>query len=127
MTTLADLKAGDEFLFVGQVTAADQVTGLSLTLYGPSGVQAAAAVIAPTGVMTGQLAAAPNLVPVTIVTGFAPVAVGDVMQNDRTGETMVARWSQIGPDGSVTWASAPGHQVIYTAQGWTAVGHVAGL
>jgi hypothetical protein len=82
-------------------------------------------VISPAGVMSGQLAAAPGQVPVTVVTGFAPVAVGDVLQNDRTGETLVARWSQIGPDGSVTWASAAGHQVIYTAQGWTAIGHVA--
>jgi len=51
MTTLADLAAGDEFLFACQVTGLDQVTGLSLALYGPGRVMAAAAVIAPTGVM----------------------------------------------------------------------------
>jgi hypothetical protein len=125
MTTLADLAAGDEFLFIGQVTALDPVAGLSLSLFGPASAMAGSAVIAPSGVMSGQLAAAPNEVPVTLVTGFAPVAVGDVLQNDRTGETLVARWSQIGPDGSVTWASAAGHEVVYSGQGWTAVGHVA--
>ena len=124
MTTLADLRAGDEFLFVGQVTGLDPVAGLTLSLFGPASAQAGSAVISPAGVMSGQLAAAPALVPVTIVTGFAPVSVGDVMQNNRTGETLVARWSQIGPDGSVTWASAASHQVVYTGQGWTVVGHV---
>ena len=98
-----------------------------MSLFGPASALAGSAVIAPSGVMTGQLAAAPAQVPVTLVTGFAPVAVGDVMQNDRTGETLVARWSQIGPDGTVTWASAAGHLVIYPAQGWTRVGHVTGL
>jgi len=127
MTTLADLAVGDEFLFIGQVTALDPVTGLSLSLFGPASAQAGTAVIAPTGAMSGQLAAAPDQVPVTVVTGFAPVSVGDVMQNDRTGETLVARWSQIGADGTVSWASAASHQVIYTAQGWTTVGHVDGL
>lgn len=124
MTTLADLRPGDEFLFACQVTALDQVTGLSLSLFGPASALAGSAVISPAGVMSGQLAAAPGQVPVTVVTGFAPVSVGDVMQNDRTGETLVARWSQIGPDGSVTWASAAGHQVVYTGQGWTVIGHV---
>ena len=125
MTTLADLVTGDEFLFIGQVTALDPVAGLTLSLFGPASALAGSAVIAPTGVMSGQLAAAPGQVPVTVVTGFAPVAVGDVMQNDRTGETMVARWSQIDPNGAVTWASAASHQVVYSGQGWTTIGHVA--
>ncbi|HSZ38459.1 MAG TPA: hypothetical protein VK817_00730 [Trebonia sp.] len=124
MTTLADLAVGNEFLFIGQVTALDPVAGLSLSLFGPASAQAGSAVISPAGAMSGQLAAAPNQVPVTIVTGFAPVSVGDVLQNNRSGETLVCRWSQIGPDGSVTWASAASHQVIYTGQGWTTVGHV---
>jgi hypothetical protein len=124
VTTLADLRPGDEFLFIGQVTALDPVAGMTLSLFGPASAMAGSAVIAPTGAMSGQLAAAPGLVPVTVVTGFAPVAAGDVMQNDRTGETLVARWSQIGPDGTVSWASAASHQVVYAAQGWTVIGHV---
>ena len=124
MTTLADLKAGDEFLFACQVAGLDQVTGLSLALFEPGRVMAASAVISPTGAMSGQLSAPPGLVPVTVVTGFAPVSVGDVMQNGRTGETMVCRWSAIGPDGSVTWASASSPQVTYPSQGWAVIGHV---
>ena len=79
MATLADLVPGDQFLFACSVTAVDQVTGLSLGLYGPGRALAATAVISPAGVMSGQLAAAPDQVPVTIVTGFAPVSVGDVL------------------------------------------------
>jgi hypothetical protein len=125
MTTLADLAAGQQFLFACQVTAVDQVTGISLALYGPGRIQAASAVISPAGAMTGQLAAAPNLVPVTIVTGFAPVSVGDVLENAATGENAVCRWSQIGADGTVTWSSATSHQVAYPAAGWTTIGHVS--
>jgi hypothetical protein len=127
VTTLADLQPGDEFLFACQVTSLDPTAGLGLALYGPGRVEAATAVIAPTGVMTGQLAAAPAQVPVTVITGFAPVTVGDILVNDATGETMLCRWSQIGPDGTVTWAAAPGHQVIYPARGWTVAGHADGF
>jgi hypothetical protein len=124
--TLADLKPGDQFLFACQVTTLD-ASGLGLALYGPGRTEAAAAVIAPSGVMTGQLAAPPGQVPVTVITGYAPVAVGDIMTSDATGETMVCRWSQIGPDGTVTWSAAPGHQVIYPARGWTVAGHADGF
>jgi len=123
VTTLADLTLGQQFLFACSVTAADQVTGISLGLYGPGRVQAAAAVISPAGVMSGQLAAPPDQVPVTLVTGFAPVSVGDVMEN-AAGETLVARWSQISPDGTVTWSSSADHRVIYPAAGWTNIGHL---
>ena len=127
MTTLADLQPGQQFLFACQVTAVDQVTGLSLGLYGPGRVQAASAVISPAGVMSGQLAAPPGQVPVTIVTGFAPVSVGDIMQSDSTGETMVCRYSQINPDGTVIWSASPGRKVIYPAAGWSVISHVTGL
>lgn len=123
MTSLADLKPGDQFLFACQVMSLD-ASGLGLALYGPGRVQAAAAVISPAGAMTGQLAAAPADVPVTVVTGFAPVTVGDVLENAATGETAVCRWSQISADGTVTWAAAASRQVVYPARGWTVIGHV---
>lgn len=125
MTTLADLVPGDQFLFACQVTAADPVAGMSIALYGPARAEAGSATIAPSGVMSGQLAAAPDQVPVTVVTGFAPVSVGDIMQSDATGETMVCRWSQIGGDGTVTWAAAVDHRVIYPGAGWTVIGHAS--
>jgi hypothetical protein len=127
MTTLADLTPGEQVLFAFAVTAVDPAAGISLGLYGPGRILAATAVIAPSGAMTGQLAAAPAQVPVTVVTGFTPVSVGDIMTSDTTGETMVCRWSQIGPDGTVTWSAAPGHQVIYPARGWTVAGHADGF
>lgn len=122
MITLADVTPGTQFLFACQVTTVD-AQGTALDLYGPGRTLAAVAVIAPTGVMSGQLSAPPDQVPVTVVTGFAPVSVGDVLENQRTGETAVCRWSQISPDGTVQWASAAAHQVIYPAQGWTVIGH----
>jgi len=123
VTTLADLVPGQQFLFVAEVTALDQVTGMSVTLWGPSSTEAATAQITPGGVMTGQLLAPATQTPVTIVTGFAPVGAGDVMQN-ADGETYVCRWSQISPDGTVTWSASPDHRVIYPAAGWTVIGHV---
>lgn len=125
MTTLADLGAGDQFLFAVQVTAVDQVTGFSLALYGPGRVQAAAATISPAGVMAGQLADTPDQVPVTLVTGFVPVGVGDVLEREDTGETAVCRWSQIQPDGTVLWSSSAARRVVYPASGWSVIGHVS--
>jgi len=125
MTTLADLQPGQQFLFACSVTALDQVTGMSLALYGPDRTMAASSVISPAGVMSGQLAAPPDQVPVTVVTGFAPVSVGDVLENEATGETAVARWSEISPaDGTVTWSSSAAHKVIYPGTGWHLIGHV---
>lgn len=127
MTTLADLVTGQQFLFACQVTSTDPMTGTAITLFGPARAQAGTAVISPAGVMSGQLAAAPAQVPVTVVTGFAPVSVGDLMQSGVTGETMVCRWSQIGSDGTVTWSASVDHRVVYPAAGWTVVAHVNGL
>lgn len=127
MTTLGALTAGEEFLFACQVVSNDPVNGLSLTLYGPARQQAGTASISTTGVMSGQLAAPLDQTPVTTVTGYAPVAVGDLMQSDATGETMVARWSDISADGTVMWSAAVDHRVVYPAAGWTNIGHVGGL
>ena len=123
MTVLTDLAAGDQFLFVAQVTLID-TAGYHLTLYGPGSVAAATALIDGTGTMTGSLAEAPGLVPVTKVTGFAPVAAGDVLSSDRTGETMVARSSWITAAGESMWSNTPGATVAYTAAGWTTIAHV---
>ena len=124
-STLAALAPGDEFLFACQVTSNDPAAGMTLALYGPARQQAGTASISPAGVMSGQLAAALSLVPVTTVTGFAPVGAGDVLQNDQTGETMVCRWAQIAADGAVTWSASASRQVAYPARGWTVIGHVA--
>jgi hypothetical protein len=124
VTALADLTVGTQFLFACQVTATDPTAGLTLALYGPGRTEAATATISPAGVMAGQLAAAPDQVPVTVVTGFAPVSVGDVLESAASGETAVCRWSQIGADGNVMWSAAVDHKVIYPGTGWTIIGHV---
>lgn len=123
MTTLADLAIGDQVLFAFEVTAIDPTNGVSMNLYGPSASLAASGVISPTGALTGQLANPANQTPVTKVTGFAPIAVGDVLQ-DGDGNTYVAMWSQIQPDGSTLWAYDAQATVKLPGTGYTNVGHV---
>lgn len=123
MTTLADLQAGGQFLFVATVASIDGA-GYHLNLFGPASAAAGAAVIAPDGTMTGALALPAAQVPVTVITGMAPVSVGDVLESQSSGETAVCRWSALGADGTATWASATGHRVVYPAQGWAVIGHV---
>jgi hypothetical protein len=123
MTSLADLTAGDQFLFVASVESIDDA-GFHLSLFGPAATAAGTAVIGPDGTMAGTLAMAASQVPVTVVTGLVPVSVGDVLESRQSGETAVCRWSQVTPDGTVTWASAAAHEVVYPASGWTIIGHV---
>lgn len=124
MAVLTDLQAGSQFLFVATVLAID-AGGYHLDLFGPSATAAGTAVIGPDGTMSGALALPASQVPVTVVTGLAPVAVGDVLESAATGETAVCRWSQVGADGTVTWASSADHRVVYPARGWSVIGHVS--
>ena len=123
MTALSDLKPGDEFLFVGNVIAID-AQGYHLGLFGPASFQAAVATIDATGVLAGNLNTSPDQIPITIVTGFTPVSVGDVLTSNRTGETMVARAAWITGDGESMWANTTDAKVSYSAAGWSVIGHV---
>lgn len=121
MTTLADVKAGQEILFCGQVTAVD--TAYRLALYGPGAVSAGTVAIdTGTGAITGALAHPAAQVPVTVVSGFAPVTVNDVLSSEQSGETMVARASWVSPDGRCMWSPSPSRTVAYTAEGWSKIG-----
>lgn len=123
MTTLASLTAGQAFMFVAQVTAIDGA-GTHVSLFGPASAAGGTALIDPAGVMTGQLTTAPADIPVTVVTEFAQVTAGDVLSNDSTGETMVARAVTVTEDGSYQWSSSPAGGVVYRTAGWTIIGHV---
>lgn len=123
MTTLADLAAGQAFMFVAQVTAIDQA-GTHLSLFGPASAAGGSALMDPGGVLTGQLTSPAAQIPVTVVTQFATVSAGDVLANDTTGETVVARAVTVQPDGSYQWSPAPSGGVVYRTAGWTIIGHV---
>lgn len=123
MDSLATVTTGQQFLFVCQATSID-VNGMGLELFGPSHVLAAIAQIGPDGSMTGRLQDTPANIPVTIVTGFAPFAVGDVVQKNTSGETMVCRWSGIQANGIATWSSSASHEVTYATDGWSVIGHI---
>ena len=122
MTTLADLKVGNQFLFVCQVESITD-NGIGLDLYGPSNQLAAQALINPQGAMSGSLMNTPGEIPVTIVTGFVPFSVGDILQKDSSGETMLCRWSNITPEGVITWSASVTHEVVYSSDGWSVIGH----
>jgi hypothetical protein len=124
VTTLADLKAGQAFLFVAQVTSIDGL-GTHVSLFGPASAAGGNAVIGPDGAMSGLLTTAASAIPVTVVTQFAQVSAGDVLSNDATGETMVARAVTVQPDGSYLWSPAPSGGVTYKTAGWTIIGHVS--
>lgn len=123
MTTLADVKSGNQFIFVCVAGTVD-ANGIALELFGPSNVLAASAQINPDGTMAGQLMATPDTIPVSLITGYVPFNVGDVLQKDASGETMVCRWSSIQPDGSTNWSASKGHEVIYKSAGWSVIGHI---
>jgi len=124
MTSLADLTAGQAFMFVAQVTAID-AAGTHLSLFGPASAAGGTALMDPAGVLTGQLTSPATQIPVTVVTQFAQVSAGDVLSNDVTGETVVARKVTVTPDGSYQWSSSPSAGVVYRTAGWTIIGHVS--
>ena len=125
MASLANVRPGESFVFVFRVTGVDPVNGISLDLYGPRNQKAATAVIAPDGSMAGNLADDPRQIQVTRVTGFTPVSVGDILENERTGETMIVRWTEINPGGQVLWSSSVATNAPrYNAKGWSVVGHI---
>jgi hypothetical protein len=123
MTALSDLKAGQAFIFVAQVTAID-VAGTHLSLFGPAEAAGGTALMDASGVLTGNLTAAPSQIPVTVVTQFAQVSVGDVLSSNATGETMVVRAVTVQPDGTYLWSPAPSGGVVYKTGGWTVIAHV---
>lgn len=122
MATLAELQAGEQFPLIFQVV---EVTadGVRLNLYATSSSPIANITVAPDGTWTGSTGQPLNQVPVTIVPGSSPVSVGDVLENNDTGETSVCRWSAISSDGSVIWSTSVNHTVVYQTAGWSVIGH----
>jgi hypothetical protein len=121
---LSALTAGQAFMFVAQVTSID-AAGTHLSLFGPANAAGGTALMDGSGVLTGQLTTAASAIPVTVVTQFQTVAAGDVLQNSVTGETVVARWVAVQPDGTYQWSSSPAGGVVYKTSGWTIIGHVS--
>jgi len=123
MTMLADLKAGQAFIFVAQVTAIDGA-GTHLSLFGPAEAAGGTALMDASGALTGQLTSPAAQIPVTVVTQFAQVSTGDVLSSNATGETMVVRAVTVQPDGTYLWSPAPSGGVVYKTDGWSVISHV---
>jgi hypothetical protein len=123
VTTLADLGAGQAFMFVAQVTAIDSA-GTHLSLFGPASAAGGSALMDSSGALSGQLTSPADQIPVTVVTEFVTVSAGDVLASNATGQTMVARAVTVQPDGTYQWSPAPAGGVIYKTDGWSIIGHV---
>jgi len=124
MATLADLQIGQAIILVGRLDAQDQVTGDTITYFGPDSQPQGTMTISPAGVFGGQLAAPPDQVPVQLVPEFAAVSAGDILQNTATGETMAARQVKIMTDGTYQWCASLSGPVWYTTGDWTVIGHL---
>ena len=124
MTTFADLVPGDAFILLARVSALDQINGMTLVFFGPDRQPQGQLAVSPAGVVSGQFANAANQTPVRVVNNFRTIGVGNVMQNRRTGETVVVRQVHIELDGSYQWASSLTSPVWYTTDDWQLVGNV---
>jgi hypothetical protein len=124
MTVLSDVRRGDQFLLAYRCTDRDATTGLTFNVYSAARTRFGQMIMSPAGVITGQLDTTPDQLPVSLVTGFSQVALGDVMSRHETGETMVCRWVNMKLDGTVQWSASPSGQVVYGADGWSIIAHV---
>ena len=118
MTTLADLPVGSVFAFATRITARD-AGGMTLDLLSQDDTVRATITADPAGVITGQLAVAPDQIPIEAVT--QPLAVGAVVTRDGTGETMVVRAVWLGPRG-FQWSNTLDRAAVYDTSGWTVAG-----
>jgi len=121
---LGNMAPGQEFVFAFHVTS----TALRNTvtdMYGPGQILAGHVTFAQSGTITGTLANPASNTPVVAVQGFVPVGIGDVVENNATGETKVCRWAGIAADGYSVWSASAGHQVVYPGDGWTVIGTAA--
>jgi hypothetical protein len=122
-TTLADVQPGQTFLFACQVTGVD-TAGVHLAFYGPDRAQAATAVMAADGSMTGMLSLPPVQIPVSLVSGaFAPLAAGDVVEAGN-GETAVVRRTWVAADGGPMFSASVTGGAAYRAAEWNVIGHI---
>lgn len=124
MTTLGDILAGEAFVIIARVTGRGPA-GITASLFTASATPAGQFTIAAAdGTITGQITAVPPAsTPVTKVTRWTVVAVGDILQRDQTGETMVARAVDVAADGTFVWYASTARRAGYTVEGWTRIGH----
>src|SRR5258707_10879221 len=100
MATLADLGVGDAFVLLARVTALDQVTGMTLTFFGPDRSPQGQMTVSPAGVLAGQLANGFAQTPVQPARQFRAIGVGTVLVSRVTGETSVVRRGEVVPGGA---------------------------
>jgi hypothetical protein len=119
---LIDLAVGSTALLPVRLTAkgASGATLEALTKVGDAWVVTGSfSIAAPGGAVTGAWTTDPRDQPVRVLA--FNVAVGDVMDNDQTGERQVAQAVGLGPDAD-RWSPSRSGRPMLTGEGWTKVG-----
>jgi hypothetical protein len=122
-TDLDQLPVGSIILFGARLEQRDPTTGLRFRIFSRDRIARATLQVAPDLSVTGQFLFPPGQVPVDPTT--VPFAVGDVVTNDQTAETLVVRevWSTVEQYGFL-WSNTLKRRPAYTPDGWTKVGTV---
>lgn len=122
---IRQLPVGARWLLGFVVTAKDQVAGLTSDVHASGPTVDGSLLIAPDGTITGAITTPLSALDVAVLRG-APVQPGDVLQNDRTGETLVVRSAWLdSEDREWRWTdSATGPMPVYPTDGWTRIGEV---
>jgi hypothetical protein len=120
-TDLGQLPVGSIVLFGARLEERDPTTGLRFRLFTRDRIARAQLQIAPDLSITGSFLFPPSQVPVDPTT--VPFAVGDVVINDQTSETLVVRevWSTVEQYGFL-WSNTLKRRPVYTPDGWTKAG-----
>ena len=112
---LADLPTGSTLLLPCRLTA-KSAAGVTLDMIAADRTATGTVQIAePGGAVTGTYTADPREQPVHAVA--ITMAVGDQMQNQKTGEVVIVQAVGLPPNGS-RWSNAPGGTPSFTGEGW---------
>lgn len=122
---LADVAVGSTILLPCRLTARS-AAGATLDTLSKDGdlwsVTGAFTIAVPSGTVSGAWTTDPRDQPVRLVA--LAMAVGDVVRNDATGETLVVQAVNLGPDGAL-WSTSSAGRPTYESVGWAKVGTAA--
>lgn len=118
---LTSLPVGSSFSIQARITAADATT-VALEFLQPDGaVHGTLDITVATGAIAGSLdveLAETQVTPVAIA-----LAIGDVVRNTDSGETMIVQATGLGPHGD-KWSPSAAERPTYKGEGWSVIDHI---
>jgi hypothetical protein len=118
---LAQLPNGSTFRLTGRKTATHPDGAVSTEFIRPNGQVVGNLEIAADGSFTGGLVI--PLAQAQVEALAIAMALGDIMRNLSTAETVIVRAVGIGPDQAL-WSPSVNQRPAYPPSGWVKVGHV---